>query len=172
MWYDATMSMKVPMTPEGQQRLQEELKRLKSVDRPKTIQDIATARDHGDLSENAEYHAAKEKQGFIEGRIKDLEDKLSRAEVIDPTKLKGDRIAFGARVKVSVSDDKGKELEAEIVYRLVGPDEADLAQGSISVTSPLGRALIGREIGDEVRIKMPAGMRVYEILDFTFGESL
>ena len=172
MWYDATMSMKVPMTPEGQQRLQEELKRLKSVDRPKTIQDIATARDHGDLSENAEYHAAKEKQGFIEGRIKELEDKLSRAEVIDPTKLKGDRIAFGARVKVSVSDDKGKELEAEIVYRLVGPDEADLAQGSISVTSPLGRALIGREIGDEVRIKMPAGMRVYEILDFTFGESL
>jgi transcription elongation factor GreA len=165
------MSMKVPMTPEGQLRMQEELKRLKAVDRPKIIQDIATARDHGDLSENAEYHAAKEKQGFIEGRIKELEDKLSRAEVIDPTKLKGDRIAFGARVKVTASDDKGKELESEIVYRLVGPDEADLAQGTISVTSPLGRALIGREIGDEVRIKMPAGMRVYEILDFTFGES-
>jgi transcription elongation factor GreA len=164
--------MKVPMTPEGQLRLQEELKRLKSVERPKNIQDIATARDHGDLSENAEYHAAKERQGFLDGRIKDLEDKLSRAEVIDPAKLKGDRIAFGARVKVSVSDDKGKELESEIIYRLVGPDEADLAQGTISVTSPLGRALIGREIGDEVKIKMPAGMRVYEILDFTFGSSL
>jgi transcription elongation factor GreA len=166
------MSMKVPMTPEGQQRLQEELKRLKSVERPKNIQDIATARDHGDLSENAEFHAAKEKQGFIDMRIKDLEDKLSRAEVIDPTKLKGERIAFGARVKVSVADEKGKELEAEVKYRLVGPDEADLNQGTISVTSPLGRALIGREIGDEVRIKMPAGMRVYEILDFTFGASL
>ncbi len=160
------------MTPEGQQRLQEELKRLKSVERPKNIQDIATARDHGDLSENAEFHAAKEKQGFIDMRIKDLEDKLSRAEVIDPTKLKGERIAFGARVKVSVADEKGKELEAEVKYRLVGPDEADLNQGTISVTSPLGRALIGREIGDEVRIKMPAGMRVYEILDFTFGASL
>lgn len=162
--------MKVPMTPEGHVRMQEELKRLKSVDRPKVVQDIATARDHGDLSENAEYHAAKERQGFIEGRIKDLEDKLSRAEVIDPTKLSGNRIAFGARVKVSVSDDKDKELEAEVKYRLVGPDEADLAQGTISVTSPLGRALIGREIGDQVRVKMPAGMRIYEILDFSFGD--
>jgi transcription elongation factor GreA len=165
------MSVKVPMTPEGHTRLQEELKRLRSVDRPKVVQDIATARDHGDLSENAEYHAAKEKQGFIEGRIKELEDKLSRAEVIDPTKLSGNRIAFGARVKVSVSDDKEKELEAEVQYRLVGPDEADLAQGTISVTSPLGRALIGREIGDQVKVKMPAGMRVYEILDFSFGDS-
>jgi transcription elongation factor GreA len=165
------VSVKVPMTPEGHTRMQEELKRLKSVDRPKVVQDIATARDHGDLSENAEYHAAKEKQGFIEGRIKELEDKLSRAEVIDPTKLSGNRIAFGARVKVSVSDDKEKELEAEVQYRLVGPDEADLAQGTISVTSPLGRALIGREIGDQVRVKMPAGMRVYEILDFSFGDA-
>lgn len=165
------MTVKVPMTPEGQQRLQEELKRLKSVDRPKIIQDIATARDHGDLSENAEYHAAKEKQGFVEGRIKELEDKLGRAEVIDPSKLSGSKIAFGARVRVTVSDDKGKELEPEISYRLVGPDEADIKAGTISCTSPLGRALMGREIGDEVKVQMPAGMRVYEILDFSFGNS-
>ncbi|MBI2395237.1 MAG: transcription elongation factor GreA [Deltaproteobacteria bacterium] len=163
------MSAKVPMTPGGHARMHEELKRLKSVDRPKNIQDIATARDHGDLSENAEFHAAKEKQGFIEGRIKDLEDKLARAEVIDPAKLTGARIAFGARVKVSVADEKGKELDAEVSYQLVGPDEADLAEGTISVTSPLGRALIGREVGDEVRVKMPAGVRVYEILDVSFG---
>ncbi len=147
----------------------EELKRLRSVDRPKIIQDIATARDHGDLSENAEYHAAKEKQGFIEGRIKELEDKLGRAEVIDPSKLSGTKIAFGARVKATVSDAKGKELEAEVTYRLVGPDEADINEGTLSVTSPLGRALIGREVGDEVRVQMPAGLRVYEILDFSFG---
>ncbi len=163
------MTAKVPMTPEGHARLQEELKRLKSVDRPKIIQDIATARDHGDLSENAEYQAAKEKPGFIEGRIKELEDKLSRAEVIDPAKLSGGKVAFGARVSVSVADEKGKEHEAEVTYRLVGPDEADLAEGTISVTSPLGRALIGREVGDEVRIRMPAGLRVYEILDVSFG---
>jgi len=166
---NGVMTVKVPMTPEGQLRMQEELKRLKSVDRPKNIQDIATARDHGDLSENAEYHAAKEKQGFIEGRIKDLEDKLGRAEVIDPSKLSGTRIAFGARVRATVTDENGKELEAEVCYRLVGPDEADLAAGTISVTSPLGRALIGREVGDEVRVKMPAGVRVYEILELTFG---
>jgi transcription elongation factor GreA len=169
MWYNPRMTAKVPMTPDGHARMHEELKRLKSVDRPKIIQDIATARDHGDLSENAEYHAAKEKQGFIEGRIKELEDKLARAEVIDPSKLSGSRIAFGARVRVSVADEKGKELESEVTYRLVGPDEADINEGTISVTAPLGRALIGREIGDEVRIKMPAGLRVYEILDVSFG---
>ena len=164
------MTAKVPMTPTGHTRMQEELKRLRSIDRPKVIQDIATARDHGDLSENAEYHAAKEKQGFIEGRIKDLEDKLSRAEVIDPSKLSGNRVAFGALVKVTVNNEKGEELEAEVSYRLVGPDEADLAQGSISVTSPLGRALIGREAGDEVQVRMPAGLRSYEILDVSFRD--
>lgn len=159
-------AVKVPMTREGQARMQEELKRLKSVDRPKIVQDIATARDHGDLSENAEYHAAKDKQGFIEGRIKELEDKLSRAEVIDPSKMVGTtRIAFGARVRVTVSDDKGKELESEVSYRIIGPDEANLAEGTISCTSPLGRALMGKEVGDEVRVTMPAGVRVYEILD-------
>jgi transcription elongation factor GreA len=165
------MTVKVPMTPEGQARMQEELKRLKSVDRPAIVKDIATAREHGDLSENAEYHAAKDKQGFIEARIKDLEDKLSRAEVIDASKFTGPRVAFGARVKVSVSDEKGKPLEDEVTYRLVGPDEADLAQGTISVTSPVGRALIGREVGDEVKVKMPAGMRTYEILDVGYGDT-
>jgi transcription elongation factor GreA len=165
------MTVKVPMTPEGQARMQEELKRLKSVDRPAIVKDIATAREHGDLSENAEYHAAKDKQGFIEARIKDLEDKLSRAEVIDASKFTGPRVAFGARVKVSVSDEKGKLLEEEVTYRLVGPDEADLAQGTISVTSPVGRALIGREVGDEVKVKMPAGMRTYEILDVGYGDA-
>ncbi|GAC1353290.1 MAG: transcription elongation factor GreA [Polyangiales bacterium] len=163
------MVVKVPMTPEGHTRLQDELKRLRSTDRMKTIQDIATAREHGDLKENAEYHAAKEKQGFIEGRIKELEDKLSRAEVIDPAKLSGAKIAFGARVKVSLCNEQGEEMESGITYRLVGPDEADLAQGTISVTSPLGRALIGREVGDEVKVKMPAGVRVYEVLDVHFG---
>ena len=157
------------MTPEGQARLQEELKRLRSVDRPRVVKDIATARDHGDLSENAEYHAAKEKQGFIEGRIKELEDKLSRAEVIDRKQLVGQtRVAFGASVTLSVTDAKGKQLDAEVVYRLLGPDEADLAKGTISVTAPLGRALIGREVGEEVTVQMPAGVRVYEILALTF----
>lgn len=163
------MIERVPMTPEGHARLTEELKRLRSVDRPKVIQEIAIAREHGDLSENAEYNAAKERQSFMEGRIQELEDKLSRAEVIDPSKLAGSpRIAFGARVTVNVSNAQGQEIESNLSYRLVGPDEANLAQGSISVTSPLGRALISREIGDEVRVQMPAGVRVYEILDFVF----
>ena len=158
------------MTPAGQARLQEELKRLKSVDRPNNVRDIATARDHGDLSENAEYHAAKERQGFIDGRMKDLEDKLSRAEVIDPSKLSGTRVQFGAKLKVTVSDAKGKEIDAEISYQLVGADEANLAHGTIAVTSPLGRALVGKEVGDEVRVEMPAGVRVYEILEVTYGD--
>jgi transcription elongation factor GreA len=162
--------LKVPMTPEGHQKLEEELRRLKSVERMKNIQDIATAREHGDLSENAEYHAAKERQSFIEGRIKELEDKLARAEVIDPKKLSSTRVAFGARVKMTVLDDTGTELDPEVTYRLVGPEESDLAHNAISITSPLGKSLIGREIGDEVRVKMPAGLRVYEIIDFTFGD--
>jgi transcription elongation factor GreA len=121
------------------------------------------ARDHGDLSENAEYHAAKDRQGWIEARIKDLEDKLSRAEVIDPSKLSGTKVAFGATVKVS-----NVETEEESVYQLVGPDEANLDQGSISITSPLARALIGREVGDELKVRMPAGERVYEILEVEY----
>src|SRR4051812_15103990 len=124
----------VPMTPEGNARLKEELKNLKDVERPKISREIGVAREHGDLKENAEYHAAKERQGWIEARIKDLEDKLSRAEVIDPTKLSGTKIAFGATVKVS-----NLETDEESVYRIVGADEANLDHGSISITSPLAR---------------------------------
>lgn len=157
------MDGKIPMTPEGNARLREELKNLKEVERPKISREIGVARDHGDLSENAEYHAAKDRQGWIEARIKDLNDKLARAEIIDPSKLSGNKVAFGATVKLSNSD-----TEEETVYRLVGADEADLASGSISITSPLARALIGREAGDEVKVRMPAGDRLYEILEVEY----
>jgi transcription elongation factor GreA len=155
---------KNPITPEGAARLREELNQLKSVERPAVIQAIATAREHGDLSENAEYHAAREKQSFIEGRIKELEDKLARAEVIDLSKLAGDRVAFGATVTLS-NVDTGEEVK----YRILGADESDLAKGSISVTSPLARSLIGKQVGDEVKMRMPGGERTYEVLDITFG---
>jgi len=154
---------KNPITPEGAQRLREELNNLRSVERPKVIQMIATAREHGDLSENAEYHAARERQSFIEGRVKEIEDKLARAEVIDPSKLAGDRVAFGATVKL-----QNTQTEEEVQYRIVGADEADLNQGTISITSPLARSLLGKEAGDEVKMKMPGGERLYEILDVTF----
>jgi transcription elongation factor GreA len=157
------MDGQIPMTPEGNARLKEELKQLKEVERHKISREIGVAREHGDLSENAEYHAAKERQGWIEARIKDLEDKLSRAEVIDPAKLSGSKVAFGATVKLS-----NVETEEESVYRLVGADEADLNNGSISITSPLARSLIGREVGDEVKVRMPAGERHYEILEVEF----
>ena len=151
------------MTPEGNARLREELRNLKEVERHKISREIGVAREHGDLSENAEYHAAKERQGWIEARIKDLEDKLSRAEIIDPSKLSGTKVAFGATVKLS-----NIETEEESVYRLVGADEADLNLGSISITSPLARSLIGREVGDDVRVRMPAGERHYEILEVEY----
>jgi len=157
------MEGKIPMTPEGNSRLKDELRNLKEVERPKISKEIGVARDHGDLSENAEYHAAKDRQGMIEARIKDLEDKLSRAEIIDPSKLHGSKVAFGATVKLS-----NIETEEETVYRLVGADEANLDQGSISITSPLARALIGREVGDEVKVRMPAGERLYEILEVEY----
>jgi transcription elongation factor GreA len=157
------MEGKIPMTPEGNARLREELKVLKEVERPKISKEIGVAIDQGDLSENAEYHAAKDRQGWIEARIKDLNDKLARAEIIDPSKLSGSKVAFGARVKLSNS-----ETEEQSVYRLVGADEADLASGSISITSPLARALIGREAGDEVKVRMPAGERLYEILEVEY----
>src|SRR5262252_2518005 len=155
---------KNPITPNGATRLRGELTQLKNVDRPAVIQAIATAREHGDLSENAEYHAAREKQSFIEGRIKEIEDKLARAEVIDPSKLAGDRVAFGATVKLS-NVDTGEE----VTYRILGADESDLAKGSISISSPLARSLIGKQIGDEVKMRMPGGERTYEVLDITFG---
>lgn len=154
---------KIPMTPAGHNKLEAELETLKSRERPAIIEAIATAREHGDLSENAEYSSAKEKQSFIEGRISELEAKLSRAEVIDPTKQKGGKAVFGATVDVvDVDTDK------ETTYILVGPDEADLEKGLISVTSPLGRALIGKEEGDEAVFNAPGGTRTYEVLDVRF----
>src|SRR5579863_837436 len=131
---------KIPMTAEGLAPLEAELRQLRTVDRHAVIKAIAEAREHGDLSENAEYHAAREKQSFIEGRIKEIEDKLSRAEVIDPSKLAGDRVAFGATVRLTNSDT-GEELQ----YRILGEAEADLAKGIISITSPLARSLIGKQ---------------------------
>src|SRR5262245_36377331 len=158
------MSEKVPMTPEGQARLREEMRRLKDVDLPQVVKEIAAAREHGDLSENAEYHAAKERQGLIVARITFLEQTLSRAEVIDPAKLTSSKVQFGARVKLS-NVDTGEET----TFQIVGPEEADLKLGRISVASPLARALLGHEVGAEVSVKMPAGMRIYEILEITFA---
>ena len=151
------MTEKVPITPGGAQRLREELARLKE-ERPKISREIGIAREHGDLSENAEYHAAKERQGLVEARIKDLEDKLARAEIIDPAKLSGDRVRFGATVTLTNLD-----TEEETTYQIVGADEADINQGTISVSAPLSRALIGKALGDEVVVKLPAGTRRYEI---------
>jgi len=154
---------RIPITPDGYQRLQDELGKLLKVDRPKNIRDISEARAHGDLSENAEYHAAKERQSFIEGRIQELKTKLALAEVIDPSKISQSKTAFGARVKVmDVSTDEEK------TFTLVGPDEADARNGKISISSPVGRALLNREIGDVVNIKAPAKTMEYEILEISF----
>jgi transcription elongation factor GreA len=154
---------KNPITPEGHAKLREELNHLRSVERPRVIQMIATAREHGDLKENAEYHAARDKQSFIEGRVKELEHKLARAEVIDPSKLAGSRVAFGATVKL-----QNTQNEEEVVYRILGADEADLNSGSISISSPLARSLLGKEAGDEVKMRMPGGERLYEILEVVY----
>jgi transcription elongation factor GreA len=154
---------KNPITPEGAAKLREELNHLRSVERPRVIQMIAVAREHGDLSENAEYHAAREKQSFIEGRVKELENKLARAEIIDLSKLGGDKVAFGATVKL-----QNVETEEESTYRILGADEADINSGTLSVTSPLARSLLGKEVGDEVKVRMPGGERTYEILEVAF----
>jgi transcription elongation factor GreA len=151
-----------PTTPRGAQKLKDELARLKE-ERPKISRDIGTAREHGDLKENAEYHAAKERQGMVEARIKDIEDKLARAEVIDPAKLGGNKISFGATVELSNID-----TSESTTYQIVGSEEADVNEGLISISAPLARALIGRQIGDEVRIKLPAGERFYEVVDIRF----
>lgn len=151
------------MTPQGASKLKDELARLKE-ERPKISREIGVAREHGDLSENAEYHAAKERQGMVEARIKDIEDKLSRSEIIDPTTLSGSRVRFGARVGLLNID-----TEEEVSYQIVGAEEASVDEGTISVSAPLARALIGKEVGDEVRVKLPAGMRAYEILSVEFG---
>lgn len=154
---------RVPITPEGYQKLQEELEYLLKVERPKNIREIAEARAHGDLSENAEYHAAKERQSFIEGRIQELKTKLALADVIDPAKVSQDRIAFGARVKVL-----DLQSEEEKVFKLVGPDEADVRIGNISISSPVGKALLNKSVGDVVQIKAPARLLEYEILEINF----
>jgi transcription elongation factor GreA len=150
---------KVPMTGEGYQVLDEELRRLKTVERPQVIGQISEARSHGDLSENAEYHAAKDRQGWIEGRIAEIEDRLARAQVIDVTKLSGDQVKFGATVTV-VDED----TEEEARYQIVGEHEADVKSGRISLSSPLSRAMIGKEVGDVVEVNTPNGVRAYEIL--------
>src|SRR3954471_188209 len=155
----------IPMTRAGAEAIKRELKRLKAVERPKNVQDISTARDHGDLRENAEYHAAKEKQSHLEGRILMLEDRLARAEIIDVTKLSGDRVVFGATVKLEDTDSGAKTQ-----YTIVGETEADLKKARISITSPIARGLVGREVGDTVRIRTPGGEREYEILEVLFQE--
>jgi transcription elongation factor GreA len=155
---------KIPMTVEGHQRLQEELKHLKSVERPAIIRAIAEARTHGDLAENAEYHAARERQSFIEGRLADLEDKLARAEVIDISKLSGSVIKFGATVTLA-----DEETDAEQTFRIVGEDEANVKDGRLSVTSPLARALIGKGQGDSVEVSTPRGPKSYEVVTVDFG---
>lgn len=155
---------KVPVTVRGHQMLTEELKRLKSVDRPQVIQAIAEAREHGDLKENAEYHAAKEQQGFIEGRIKELEGKLSNLQVIDVTTLNATgKVVFGATVDLLDVDS-----DQETTYRIVGEDEADIKTGLISFTSPIARALIGRNEGDEVVFDAPAGQKTYEVIEVRY----
>ncbi len=158
------MSEKVPMTPGGQARLREEMRRLKEVDLPQVVKDIGIAREHGDLKENAEYHAAKDRQGMIVARISYVEQALARAEVIDPTKLSGSKVQFGARVKLVNLDN-----DEEQTFQIVGPEEADIKQGRISVASPLARGLLGHEVGDEVKVQMPAGPRTFEILEITFA---
>ncbi len=154
---------KIPMTAEGYATLEEELKRLKQVERPRIIQAIAEARAHGDLSENAEYHAAKEAQGLNEARVAELEDQIGRAEVIDVSKLAGNTVTFGATVKI-VDED----TEEEKVYRIVGDTEADVKAGKISISSPIARAMIGKKKGDTFEVTAPGGARGYEILKISF----
>jgi transcription elongation factor GreA len=159
------MSGKVPMTREGFLKLTTELERMKRVERQKAITDISVARGHGDITENAEYDAAKERQAFIEGRIREIENKLANAQVIDTKNLPSDRIVFGATVRLSAADN-GQEVS----YRIVGEDEADVKNGKISVTSPVGQALIGKELNDTVQVRAPGGVREYEILEIRYED--
>lgn len=153
---------KMPMLAEGHARISSELKRLRDIERPEVIEAIEEARTHGDLAENAEYHAAKERQGQIEAQIGDYEDRLSRAQVIDPTTLSGDRIVFGATVQLA--DENKKKVK----YQIVGQMEADAKLGRISYNSPLGRALIGRSVGDEIEVTVPAGDKYYLVKKIEF----
>lgn len=155
---------KFPMTVGGHAALEAELKQLKNVERGEIIQAIAVAREHGDLKENAEYHAAKEKQGFIEGRIQELETKMALAQIIDVSTMSGDSVKFGATVKmVNVDTDE------ESTYQIVGEDEANVKLGKISNTSPIARALMGKEVGDEIEVRAPGGAKGYEILEVHFN---
>lgn len=154
---------KLPMTREGFEKLQAELKQLKTVDRHEIIKAIASARELGDLSENAEYHAARERQGFIEGRIAELEDKLSRAEVIEVKSLSGSSIKFGASLRLIDED-----TDEEVAYQIVGDDESNLSKGKISLSSPLAKALIGKEVGDSVDVRTPGGVKSYEIVEVLY----
>lgn len=155
---------KVPMTVTGAEKLNTELNRLKTVERPRIIQAISEARSHGDLSENAEYHAAKEQQSFIEGRIKELEHQLAHAQIIDPKTVKANgKVVFGATL--NLLDERNGQ---EVTYQIVGEHEADVAQGKLSVGSPIARALIGKELGDVVEVRVPDGVRQYEILDIRY----
>lgn len=157
------MVEKILLTVDGERRLRERLKHLRHVERAKNVRDIEEARAHGDLSENAEYHAAKDKQGMLDAQIRDIEAKLSAAQVIDPSKLSGNRVVFGARVVLSNLD-----TDEQVTYQIVGVDEADPPTGKISYTSPLGRALVGKLVDDFVEVKTPGGLREYEILDVRF----
>jgi transcription elongation factor GreA len=154
---------KIPMTPGGFRALEDELRQLRQVERPEIIKAIAAAREHGDLSENAEYHSAREKQGFIEGRILELEDVVSRADLIDPTSLTGNTIRFGATVKLADEDS-----DEQSTFQIVGSYEANVEKGLISITSPLARALIGKKAGDSAEVNAPSGPKSYEIINVQF----
>lgn len=158
--------MKVPITKDGYEKLRSELERLKKVERPRIIKEIAEARAHGDLSENAEYHAAREKQSFVEGKIKDIETKLATATIIDTRNLSAEKVVFGATVVLSDTESGEKKR-----YTLVGQDESDLKENKISVHSPVGKALIGRKVGDFVEITTPAAKFEYEILGISFDNA-
>jgi len=157
------MSEKIPMTKAGYEAMMQEVKRLKEIERPKIVKEIGTAREHGDLSENAEYHAAKEKQSLIEGRIKDLESKLAGAQLLDTSKATPGTVVFGATVRLEDEDTSEK-----VTYRIVGADEADIKQKTISINSPIARALIGHKIGDSVEVIVPSGTKEFTILDVIF----
>ena len=158
------MVKRIPMSRKGHQQLKEELDQLERVERHEVVKAIEVARAHGDLSENAEYHAAKERQGMIEGRIMELKDKLGRAEVIDCTEVTTERAVFGTVVTLMDMD-----TDEEVTYQLLGPEEADVKKGSISVMSPLGRSILGKEVGDEVVTKTPGGVREFEVVEIQSG---
>jgi transcription elongation factor GreA len=156
---------RVPMTQQGYQRLMEELKRLKAVERPRNVREIEEARGHGDLSENAEFHAAKERQSLLDVQIREIEDKLARSQVIEISKLSGDKVVFGATVTLS-DEDSGEK----VMYKIVGDHEAEPKNGRISISSPIARALIGKTEGDEVQVRTPTGVRNFSILSLEFKE--